>query len=528
MPATQHEMACSATLLARHGPRSDDPEASCPGDAWPFDDPPIHHFTGTFADSTHTVAFRSKVFRLVFPVHVVALMLTVCAYASVVSSSTEHGQPLATYWPCLLMTCLLGLSLGARIALHFWEDEAKAQRFGVYAWAITVVFGCILDFIDYASAVPVHHVRPVCERSSMHVYPLVSTLFAVINASHGMEFGPTALLAGLVMCDFTAVRTVCTDSTPVDLAIVALVVTFGVGHFAQLLGRHAFLQTEHLQTSRERLQYDLQLYMRHSSRARLPAVTTPAEPSAQTSTNSEVWALRCPRRSAPSAMIGKWRPAPDADHEEAGERSWDQPPEPGVAGPSGLPPPSAPPSIISTDDYGPSYTSPSAAYPNPAPMQLLPLFLTNPPPAGDGATVAAAASVQPPPWLNEEQAFARLAWRWGARMWGFVRLLFLGLTAPASPLRLLDQDSLRHIIYHVLLNSGISRVAIESRRAPWAAMLCPVLAARRLAANAPHVQRPRRTLARSLSWSYPARRSVQDHFLESITPRLRRSKSWSF
>ena len=34
------------------------------------------------------------------------------------------------------------------------------------------------------------------------VYPRFAILFAVLNASHGMEFWHTALLAGLVLCDY--------------------------------------------------------------------------------------------------------------------------------------------------------------------------------------------------------------------------------------------------------------------------------------------------------------------------------------
>ena len=490
---------CSVRLLARAQARSDDPEVDRLEQ--PLVAPAVHPFTGTFAASEHTVAFGPEVFRLVFPVHVVALALLVCVSVSVVLTlGTVPGRPLTTY---VLVTTLLALGLGARIAVHRWTCQAKAQRFGAIAWTIIVACGCTADLIAY-----VLKPKPPCQIPSMVVYPLFSALFALINASHGMEFWHTASLAGLVLCDFIAVRTVCADSPSVDLAIVALVVTFGAGHFAQLLARHAFLRSEHLRTSRERLEYDVQRLeyrLTGSSTARFPTVGTPAE-------------------------SGKGRPAPDAHDQQAGERSWDQPLEPGAAGPSGLPPPTSPStvSLISTDDFEPSYSSSalkSARSPNPAAMLTTPLFTQTrqtPPPAFSAA--AAAASAQHSLFGDEEQALAGLARRWGAHMWVSVRLLFLGLAAPASAVRLLNPDVLRHIIYYVLLNSGISRAAIESKLAPWAAMLFPVLAAHRLAA--PPVQRPRRTLARSLSWSYPARRSLQEHFLEVIQPRLRRSKSW--
>ena len=467
--------ASRAWLISRHWPRSDDPEADSPDDAWPLAESPIHRVTGTFADSDHASAFRSTVFRLMFPLHVVALMLLVCVAVSVVLMlNTKDGLLLATPMTYLLWTSLLACGLGARIVLHLWKDEVKAQRLGAFAWTTIVAFGCTADCIAYVLSS-----KPACEIPSMPVYPLFASLFALINASHGMEFWHTALLVGLVLCDFIAVRTVCDDPPSVDLAIVTLLVTFGAGHFGQLLSRHAFLQTEHLQTSRERLEYDVQWHENRmhgsSAIARLPTIATPAESSAPTSTTSAARAAVIPLVVGPrAAIVGKGRAAPDARHEEAGEQSWDQPPEPGAAGLSGLPSPArtrppSNPSIISSDDYEPSYRV-SAACPNPAAMQLItPLFRQLPLPGG------LPAAAQPPLWLDEEEAAARLARRWGAHMWGFVRLLFLGLAAPASVFRLLDWDSLRHIVYHVLLNSSIGRVAVESRLAPWAAVLSPVL-----------------------------------------------------
>ena len=73
----------SVTLLARSQARSDDVEAD--GFEQPLVAPAVHPFTGTFAASEHTVAFGSKAFRLMFPLHVVALALLFvqgCVYAT--------------------------------------------------------------------------------------------------------------------------------------------------------------------------------------------------------------------------------------------------------------------------------------------------------------------------------------------------------------------------------------------------------------------------------------------------------------
>ena len=52
-----------AALLARDRTRSDDLEAGDdPDPVRPPAEPPIHLFTGTFADAEHTVAYQSKAF----------------------------------------------------------------------------------------------------------------------------------------------------------------------------------------------------------------------------------------------------------------------------------------------------------------------------------------------------------------------------------------------------------------------------------------------------------------------------------
>ena len=96
----------SVTLLARSQARSDDAEAD--GFEQPLVAPAVHPFTGTFAASEHTVAFGSKAFRLMFPLHVVAMALLgflTCVYAT---SGTKEF---------ILLFAVLGL-LGARIAMH--------------------------------------------------------------------------------------------------------------------------------------------------------------------------------------------------------------------------------------------------------------------------------------------------------------------------------------------------------------------------------------------------------------------------
>ena len=287
LPRIMAQPPRSVTLLARSQARSDDAEAESFEE--PLVAPAVHPFTGTFAASEHTVAFGSKAFQLMFPLHVVALALLNFLHCICATSGTAHGLPLTTYSFSLLA---LGL-LGARIALHRWNCPARAQRFGATAWTISVACACTSNFIDYCL-----DPKALCKAAGdLYFFPLLSILFTLLNASHGMEFWHTASLAGLLLCDLIVVRAVCADSAPVNLAIVALVVTFGVCHFAQLLARHAFLRFEHIQTSRDRLTHDFQRLEHRifgSSGPRLPPAVTPTESSATTSSAA-------PQRKASSA-----------------------------------------------------------------------------------------------------------------------------------------------------------------------------------------------------------------------------------
>ena len=57
-----------AALLARDRARSDDLETGDgPDPVRPPAEPPIHPFTGKFADPEHTVAYRSQAFRMMMP-----------------------------------------------------------------------------------------------------------------------------------------------------------------------------------------------------------------------------------------------------------------------------------------------------------------------------------------------------------------------------------------------------------------------------------------------------------------------------
>ena len=67
-----------AALLARDRARSDDLETGDgPDPVRPPLEPPIHPFTGKFADAEQAVAYRSKAFRMMMPLHIVAMALMI-------------------------------------------------------------------------------------------------------------------------------------------------------------------------------------------------------------------------------------------------------------------------------------------------------------------------------------------------------------------------------------------------------------------------------------------------------------------
>jgi len=307
-----------AALLARDRARSDDLEMDDGFDpVRPPAEPPVHPFTGKFADSEHTVAYRSKAFRMMMPLHIVAMALVIGIELLVLASVASTGNAASGYVDAVLTACLV-LGLGARVAVHRWEDQAKAQHVGATAWTLTVVLtfasGCTACSADCSSI-----------RSATWI--IGYALFALINATHGMEFWHTTSLVGLMLCDLVRARFLCGDLLALNLAIMFVLIVHAFCHFQALLNRHAFLETDYLHVSRERLEYDFKRLEAGLQRLapRLPADaceqaggSVPSESSDSTSTATGQGARST--QSAPGAMVGgrERRPAPGDGHR--GER----------------------------------------------------------------------------------------------------------------------------------------------------------------------------------------------------------------
>ena len=152
-------------------------------------------------------------------------------------------------------------------------------------------------------------------------------LFALINATHGMEFWHTTSLVGLMLCDLARARFFCGDLLALNLAILFLLVVHAFCHLQALLNRHAFLETDYLHVSRERLEYDFKRLEAglHRLASRLPADaceqaggSVPFESSESTSKATGQGARST--QSAPGAMVGGAERGPVPADGHRGER----------------------------------------------------------------------------------------------------------------------------------------------------------------------------------------------------------------
>ena len=202
------------------------------------------------------------------------------------------------------MTTCFVLGLGARIVVHRWEDQAKAQHVGAMVWTFITISGAAIDCTAH----------PVC--SSIRAAPWIIgyALFALVNGTHGMEFWHTTSIAGLMLCDLVRDRFFCGELQALNLAALFVLVVHAFCHFQALLNRHAFLETDYLHVSRERLEYDFKRLEAglHRLASRSPAVAyQPAGGSVDPTSESS---------DSTSTATGQ------------GARSWTQWPAPGAMG----------------------------------------------------------------------------------------------------------------------------------------------------------------------------------------------------
>ena len=100
------------------------------------------------------------------PLHIAALAVMIGTELLVLAAIASTGNASDVVVSEVVVTACLVLSLGARIVVHRWEDQAKAQRAGAMAWTLTVV----LSFaIDCTARPACSNIRTVPSLSLIHI-----------------------------------------------------------------------------------------------------------------------------------------------------------------------------------------------------------------------------------------------------------------------------------------------------------------------------------------------------------------------
>ena len=322
-------------LLSCDAPRSEhDPELAqteASGVAW-------HPITGAFAKKSHESAFRAQIFRSAFVGHALLMALSLAVYIFVALVAPPH---LRIFWSTI--ASITAFFTFGRVLLHHMEDTQRSQRVSSWAWtgfltpsAVAVMYIYVVDTASTCSQVQLEYFAP-----------LTSFATALINGSHGLGFVHKFGLIGLLLVTDLVLVSVCGELA-LALALCnmgALVVGSATAHMMEVYLRRSYAdqvqekrrleeRNEQLQTSNERLLYDMQLRARSLDEDGRSAI----------------------RRGLQAGASQPHQPAGDEDTSEAG----------GPA-PSSAPPPSLPPGAPSSTTSGPSDSAPPSLPPGDPP-----------------------------------------------------------------------------------------------------------------------------------------------------------------
>lgn len=252
------------TLLTQ--PRSDDVEVACEPEAGEVDalvKPSMHPITGTFADSLLTTEFAAQGFRRSFVLHVVGTGLM--AFLMMIIAILHPGLVPPNVAALISVLCVFGLLV--RVVVHQWEDETKAQMLGGLVWTSLAMASMPLESIFIAITGPEEFCAALDYPSALYLNPLASGIFAVMNSSHGLEFWHATAVVGAKLICLSIEWSVCHHAPATNLGIGTLVAVAMYTHMQQLEARHSFLRLYHIQESRDRLDFFVQLSERRTSRA---------------------------------------------------------------------------------------------------------------------------------------------------------------------------------------------------------------------------------------------------------------------
>ena len=226
----------------------------------------IHSITGAFADPSLEVAFAAQLFRIAFPVHVLLLAIMLACWTSL--ASLDY----LAHWAIFELASCLGLV--RRVLLHRMHDKVRGQRMGSWTWTALVVVCCIADVGSYIQ-VP----AALCQHPWLEQYVVLLMFLAgsLTNASHGLNFfHKLALIVVMLVDGFVAIAVCREGSSTMKSAIGVGVLGSACAHVVEIQLRRSYAERvqeneglvegsfrkerrlEQLQTSNERMMYDLQ------------------------------------------------------------------------------------------------------------------------------------------------------------------------------------------------------------------------------------------------------------------------------
>lgn len=230
----------------------------------------INSITGAFADLSLEVAFAAQLFRIAFPVHILLLAIMLACWTLLASLDS------LAYWAIFELASCLGLV--GRVLVHRMHDKVRGQRMGSWTWTALIVVTCIADVGSYIQ-VPADACQHLWSEQCM-VVPLMYLAGSLTNASHGLSFfHKLALIVVMLVDGFVAIAVCREGSSTVKSAIGVAVLGSACAHVVELQLRRSYAERvqeneglgvmaedsfqkerrlEQLQTSNERMMYDLQ------------------------------------------------------------------------------------------------------------------------------------------------------------------------------------------------------------------------------------------------------------------------------
>ena len=240
----------------------------------------MHRVTGTFADPTHESAFAAQLFRMAYPTHVLLMALVFANF----TWNALMEPDMRAYW-AVLMLCVALPGLACRVLLHRTgtHDPGRSQWMGSWAWTVLTALGFAIHTVGYIVAPAA---KCAAFRQAKYMVPFMMLLTIMITGTHGLSFACKFGLMTIFLTNFIVGIATCHDPDldPWFICTMGiLVLGSATTHTAELYLRRSYAEKvqakmqeqqsltkeatrgrqleermEQLQTSNERLLYDVQ------------------------------------------------------------------------------------------------------------------------------------------------------------------------------------------------------------------------------------------------------------------------------